>query len=360
MPTPLALVAALDVVLRDSLTAAVLLDSPSTVALRYDTDLDAGGLRRLVLDADGVVEDRPVDLDCACISCAMGEEAGPVLEALAADPRWGSVLLVLPIGADPHPVVNALAPRLRSLVVTSVTTVLDADDAPEDLLGDATLAERGLRWTAEDERSVGEALAAQLEFSDTIVLEGDPRGAGAELVSHVLVPGQHAVRTIGAVSPDMLVTGTFDHLAAHRRVDPVTVGPTREGGERTGTHGTWTLDLSSERPFDPDRLMEHIERLGSGRLRSHGCFWLPTRPGAVCQWDGAGGQLSIGTVDDWGRTEPCTHLVVTGDDPADRERVRAAFADCLFTAAEWRRGLLPWLGRADAFDPWLGERAASA
>lgn len=358
MPTPLALVAGIDVVLRDSLTASVLLDSPGTVALRYDTDLEAGGLRRLVLDADGVVEDRPVDLACDCISCAMGEEAGPVLEALARDPRWDSILLVLPIGSDPHPVMNALAPRLRDLAVTSVVAVLDADAAPEDLLGEDTLAERGLRWTQDDDRSVGEALAAQLEFAGTVVLEGDPEGPGAELVAHLLQDAQVRVDAITALTPSALLDGTFDHLGAHRRVDPQTISSAR--GERTGAHGTWTLDLASERPFHPERLMEHIERLGGGRLRGHGRFWLPTRPGSVCQWDGAGGQVSIGTVAAWGREDPSTRLVVTGDDPADRERVRAAFGDCLFTDAEWTRGLLPWLGRADGFDPWLGERAASA
>lgn len=125
-------------------------------------------------------------------------------------------------------------------------------------------------------------------------------------------------------------------------------------------HGTWTLDLCSQRPFHPERVLENIERLGAGALRGRGCFWLPTRPASVCQWDGAGGQVSIGTIAETGPELPRTHLVVTGIGDADRKRVQGAFARSLLSAREWERGLLPWMGRADGFSPWLGDRSAAS
>lgn len=69
-------------------------------------------------------------------------------------------------------------------------------------------------------------------------------------------------------------------------------------------------------------------------------------------WEGAGGQLSIGTTGTW--CDPArTHLVLTGvgiDPPALRE----VFETVLLTDAELARGLGWWAGRPDGLDPWLG------
>jgi G3E family GTPase len=148
--------------------------------------------------------------------------------------------------------------------------------------------------------------------------------------------------------------GRHDHAAGLRRRDARWVEP--YGGPTE--HGTWTLDLHSVRPFHPQRLLENIEALGGGRLRGRGRFWVPDRPDSICQWDGAGGQVSIGAVWRTGRELPTTHLVVTGQDPADLPRVRDAFARCLLTVAEWAEGLTPWLGAEDPLAPWLGDRDA--
>lgn len=146
------------------------------------------------------------------------------------------------------------------------------------------------------------ALAALLEYSDLLVLSGDADGAGVELVERLRAPEQRLLH---------------DPFAA---------------------------------------TVQYV--LGGGRLRGRGRFWVPDRPDSICQWDGAGGQVSIGAV--W-RTDselPTTRLVITGQDPEDLPRVRDAFARSLLTPQEWARGPAPWFGAEAPLPPWLGERDA--
>lgn len=351
---PVAVVTAVDAVLRDALVASLLLDAAGTAGLRYEVEASTSSLRRLVLTADGVIEDERVELDHPCVSCAMREDAVPTLGRLAQVPGISAIVLAPPLSADPSVVVGTLRPHQEAWHLAGSVSAVDVGNAVEDLLGEDTLAERGMQWAAGDARSVGEALAAQIEYSEQLVTEGDPVGPGAELVEHLRAPEQRLVRGLYALGASEALGGRLDHLIALRRRDARYVEP--YGGPTE--HGTWTLDLHSERPFHPRRLLENIEDLGAGRLRGRGRFWVPDRPDSICQWDGAGAQVSIGAVWRAGRELPTTHLVVTGVDAADAERVRAAFGRSLLTAGEWAEGLQPWLGVEDHLAPWLGERDA--
>ena len=142
----------------------------------------------------------------------------------------------------------------------------------------------------------------------------------------------------------------LDWTTFQERTDPLSIPP---HAARTDPD-VWTLDLTSSRPFHPDRLHERIEDLGRGAFRARGHFWLPTRPDAVCVWDGGGGQLSIGRSGSWHSRRPSSRLVVTGIHVADRTRVADAFADVLLTDAETIAGH-SWVGRSDGFEPWLDE-----
>ncbi|GAA1491246.1 CobW family GTP-binding protein [Brachybacterium sacelli] len=352
--TPVAVVTAVDAVLRDALVASLLLDTAGAVALRYEVEARSSSLRRVIVAADGVVEDELVDLDHPCVSCAMREDAVPVLTRLAHLPAISAIVLAPPLSADPSIVVGTLRPHQDSWHLAAAASAVGLEAVRGDLLGEDTLAERGLQWAAGDSRSVGEALAAQIEYADLLVLDGDPAGPGAELVEHLRAPEQDLVVGPYSLDAGTLLGRRLDHLAGLRRRDARCVEP--YGGPTQ--HGTWTLDLSSARPFHPRRLLENIEDLGAGRLRERGRFWVPDRPDSICQWDGAGGQVSIGAVWRAGRDLPTTRLVVTGIEAADAERVRAAFGRSLLTEREWADGLAPWLGVEDHLSPWLGERDA--
>jgi G3E family GTPase len=380
---PVSVLATTDPVLRDSALFGLLMDAPAVVAVRHD--IHADHLRRVVLDATGVIEDVIVPLEHACLSCAVREDALPTIARLARDGRWTHVLLALPVSAEPLPAARALAVATEpggvldhTRVATSLA-VVDIDTLQQDLFGDETLVERGLELTADDERSVGEALAAQIEQADLVVTSSssslvepvDTREAWSATASGLLDrlrgAGTRRVDGLHALSAADLAAATHSPTRAERRAHPlgavVFSGPGGLPGDRS-----WTLELRSTRPFHPERLLDHIEELSVGGLRARGVFHVADRPGLACLWDGAGGQLAFADLGPWSEvcagTRPHTRIVVVGvaDDrgvgPDDeRERLRDAFHAALCTPEEIAAGV-EWLWREDHLAPWLGARSA--
>ncbi|ADG73077.1 cobalamin synthesis CobW domain protein [Cellulomonas flavigena DSM 20109] len=359
--TPVVVLSSVDPVERDATLMSLLLDAPRTVAVRHDIhDDEEGTLRRVVADATGVLEDEVLPLEHACLSCAVREDAVPTLHRLADGP-WDTVVLALPVSAEPLPVVRALGWAMRpgdtlaALRLGTTVTTVDLATLEHDLLGDDLLDERGLALTHDDRRSVGEALAAQVGHADVVLVEGSSsvHAVASDLLDHVRatdgrrVDGRHRVRL-----PDLTAV---DHAptTAERRLDPAHVAPVPGAPTR---NGVWTLDLHTDRPFHPERLLHGVERLGSPRVRSRGRFHVPSRPDTMCVWEGAGGQLSIGAAGPWGHRTPDTRLVVTGTGD-EAPALREAFAELVLSEPEVRRGYEPWLGRPDVLAPWLGDRA---
>ena len=415
---PVSVLATTDPVLRDSALFGLLMDAPGVVAVRHD--IHADHLRRVVLDATGVIEDVLVPLEHACLSCAVREDAVPTIARLARDGRWTQVLLALPVSAEPLPAARALAiaaepgGALDHTRVATSFTVVDLDALQQDLFGDDTLAERGLELTADDERSVGEALAAQIEQADLVVtsstsiassslIEPTPpvgpsssvertssvepvEAAHTPLVEPVEAPsaetwsatssglldrlrgaGTRRVDGLHALSASDLAAATHSPARAERRAHPlgavVISGPGGVPGDRS-----WTLELRSSLPFHPERLLDQIEELSAGGLRARGVFHVADRPGLACLWDGAGGQLAFGDLGPWQEvcagTVPHTRIVVVGvaDDRGtvtaqdDRRRLLEAFQAALCTPEELAAGV-EWLWREDHLAPWLGARS---
>jgi G3E family GTPase len=357
-PVPLSVLATIDPVVRDSTIMNLLLDAPGSAVVRHDiveTAEGGGGIRRLVLTTDGVVEDVVVPLEHACTSCAVREDAVPTLRQVVAD-GCTSVVLALPVSAETLPAARTLSAETRGggltrLRMSAVVTALEGSTFEEDLLGDDLLDERGLALTDDDRRAVGEAVAAQVAHADVVLMAGDVPPRTSDLLEHVRAADAARVDGFGRLDARRLFAHRHDPLTGERRTDPRRVQPAHGPTD----HGVWTLDLRSERPFHPERLLQRIEDLGAGRVRGRGVFWVPTRPDSVCVWDGAGGQLSIGGLGTWGADRPRTRLVLTGTGD-ERALLREAFHAALLTQDEWDAGLAPWLGSADVLEPWLGER----
>lgn len=379
---PVVIVTACGEAVRETAKVALLADLRGSVWVDYGI-ARSGEVRRRVGGWDGQVYDDLLELDHDCVSCTVREDLVPTVERLAGDGRWDSVVIFPPPAASPigpaHQLHHAwVGKELTSARLASVASFVDLDALVEDLFGDDLLDDRGLALGERDRRSVGEAVAEQLEFSDVVVAVPGAGLAGGEAGRSVL--GEQVLRRMVAPStrchldwteldPATLLAVTHDHRVACDRVDPLRVwpihhdAPTHHDGSvrhheppRRDEHGdehsaVWTLALTSSQPLHPADLQEQLEELGTGRIRARGYFWLSSRPDDACAWDASGGQLSIGTIGGWSGVRPGTRLVVTGVDPQDRERIEHAF-DELVSRSAGRREDVPV--RPDGFEPWLG------
>lgn len=368
---PISVLASVDPVLRDSAIFGLVVDSPGTVVLRHDILAEANMIRRVVVDATGVVEQALVPLEHVCLSCAVREDALPTLAALTEDGRWTDVTLALPVSAESLPATRALAAEtgrdgaLAGARIATAAAVVDVETFERDLLSDTLLSDLGLGLTDQDGRAVGEALAAQVEHADLVVVAGDAGAAptGSGLVDRLRAADSHRVDSLHGLTSHDLTSGRHDPVTGERRTNPLSArGCT--GRSHGRADASWTLELRSDRPLHPERLLERIEDLGTGRLRSRGVFRVADRPRAACHWDGAGGQLYIGELGPWADAcagaRPQTRLVFVGAaaDADLRPLLREAFEATLLTDAELADGELVWLGREDILEPWLGTRTA--
>ncbi|MFI2104419.1 GTP-binding protein [Isoptericola sp. NPDC019693] len=374
-PPALSVLVAVDPVLRDAAAASLTLDAPDVVVVRHDLVPAAGALRRVVVDASGVLEDETVPLEHACVSCSVREDAVPTLARLAGDGRWHHLVLALPVTAEPLPVAHALAAQaepggaLEGLRLAATVGVVDLDTLEADLLGDDLVDERGLALTDDDQRPVGEALAAQLEQVDVVVTSGgSPTGSG--LVERLRAADGERVDGLHDLEPAVLTGRTHAPAAAERRAHPLGTPGSRPGHHRRGRDPhdrSWSLLLRSDRPFHPERLLAHVEDLGTGPVRSRGVFHVPNRPDSACLWEGAGGALCVADLGTWDAVaaghRPVTRILVVGagephEARAVHDRILDAFGEALATADEVADGGLRWLGREDVLAPWLGTRTA--
>lgn len=367
VPLPVFLVAGIAEAPMSAAALGLQLDLPGAVLLRHDLDLGRRTLTRTIADLTGVLEREVIELEHLCVACAVREDIVPTLERLADLDRWEAVVTHLPISADPTQVCRVVEPdhgRSLGFRVAGVVVGLEGESLRADLVGDDLLAERGLATSQEDRRSVAEVASGLIEYADAIAVFGDPDGVDLAFVDALSRPGAIVLTDWPGLHARDLLHGIHDHEASEAWVDEVR----RDAVSASRTPGVWTLDLTSDRPLHPGRLQTEIAALATGGHRSRGCFHLPSRPGAVCGWSGAGDGLSIGTVGTWGGEEPITRIVVHGIlDPREspsgstvakqRAAIQKAFETALLTDDELRSaefldltsdGLEAWLGPIDA------------
>lgn len=348
MTVPVVLLAGVDPDAMASTMVGLLFDVPDAVAVRHHIDVERGVLTRTVSDLSGVIETHETLLEHACVSCAIREDIVPTLERLARDGRWQSIVAHLPVGAEPAHLCSVLTwdTRLaRFLRISAVVAALGSRHPVRDLLGDDLLADRGRHCSPDDRRGVGEVLAAMVEYADVVTFDGavDPVASG--LVANLARPGVPVAEGGHGLDGPALLGRLHNHARTDAWTSPVRTDTLPD----VRSEGVWRLDLQSVQPFHPDRLLESLETLGAGAHRSRGCFWLPTRPARALEWDGAGGQLSIGDHGDWGRRRPFTRIVLSGVGAAPAH-LRPAFADLLLSSGEPGS----WSVAEDGFEPWLG------
>lgn len=353
MRTPLVVVTGVDPIAMDSTLMSLSWDLPRAVSVRHRIDPHSQVLTRTVSDVTGILEQEQIQLEHACVSCALREDILPTLERLARDCRWSAIVAGLPTGTDATQLAHVLGTdrRLaRLLKLSSVLAAVASRDVLGDLLGDDLLRDRDAHTGPHDDRGVGETACGQIEAADLVVLETDPGGQAVALVRALARPDVPLVHGADSLDAAAITTGRHQRTLSEAWCSPELESevPALEGG------GAWRLDLCSPRPFHPDRLLDQIGRLGSGPHRSRGCFWVPTRPGDLQEWSGSGGQLSIGSYSPWGRRTPLTRLIFTGVGTLPVE-LADAFEDMLLTPTEALLDHRSWDVLEDGLEPWLGD-----
>lgn len=331
-------------------TIALQWDLPNAVVVQHRIDVAAQQLHRVVSDVTGTLDRAVIELEHACVSCAIREDVVPTLHKLTKDGRWDAVIEHLPVGAEATQLcrVNTHEGRM-GVRIANVVAALEGETLIEDLLGDDLLYERGLHSFDGDDRGVGEAGSAIIEYADHVAFSGTALDKGSALVSALARPGVPVVGDASGLDTRALLADMRRHRVAESWVAEVRRAPICPAAH----DDVWTVDLESDLPLHPDRLLETIESIGGGPRRSRGCFWLSSRPGRVCGWQGAGGQLSVGSVGSWGASKPVTRITVTGlDEGADD--IRRAFEQCLITRPEAASRGTRWEVTHDGFEPWLG------
>jgi len=325
---------------------------PQAVVVRHEIDLERSALIRTVSDASGVLEKEDIDIEHACVTCAVRHDILPTLERLAATRRWGAIIANLPVSAEPVQVCQLMgldpdtAPHVR---VSAAVTALSGQGVVADFLGDDLVSERGIGVQVDDFRGVGEVAASMVEYADIVVVFDGLDDRSRDLLRVIARPSALITESLNEMDTKVLQVGIHEHLVtaewtAHVRTASI-AGP-------TSSHA-WVLDFRADRPFHPQRLIGAIPRLGAGAHRSRGCFFLPSRPSQVCVWDGAGGQLSVGTSGTWGQREPTTRIVVIGLDDKEDD-LRRLFTECVLTNEEMAEIGRYWEHPSDGFEEWMG------
>lgn len=312
--------------------------SPESVLVRHDlSDLAEGVVRRWM---DGRLT--VLELAHGCVSCTLRLDLVPLLEGLD-----GPVIVHLDRVLEPEAVCFALSET--DVEVEAVVSVIDSATWLEDATGGDTLADRGMRAAADDERTVAQVVVGQAEFADALVLtgEGDPALAAVldRLTPHAprrQLDGLDVTELLAAI-PATARRGEIDDgfgslLYGRPPLEPA--------------HGVSVVHFTEQRPFHPMRLHNSIDVLLDGVARVRGRVWVASQPDTALWLESAGGGLRVGNLGPWEPHHRHQEVVVITTS-ADAAEITAALHEALVTDEEL--ALIEELDFADPFADWHEE-----
>ncbi|SOD62675.1 GTPase, G3E family [Streptomyces zhaozhouensis] len=351
---------------REGLRVAVIVNDMSEVNIDAALVRDGGALSR--------TEERLVEMTNGCICCTLRDDLLEEVDRLARAGRFDYLLIESSGISEPMPVAATFSfPRDDGATLgdlarldTMVTVVDAAHFLPELERGDA-LVERGLDQYEEDERTVSDLLADQVEFADVLVLNKVdlvPEAEADRLAAALrrLNPAARVLRATHGRVPvgELLGTGAFD-LARAQEAPGWLAELNGDHVPETEEYGISSLLFRAARPFHPERLWRFVtERMDGGAygaiLRSKGFFWLATRPEVTGLWSQAGSVArfepsGVRAAPEEGGLSDGQELVFIGTGLAHQE-LRAALNACLLDEEESRAGPASWARLPDPFPEW--------
>jgi G3E family GTPase len=323
---------------RDGLRVAVIVNDMSEVNI--DALLVANGGAQLSRQDEKLVE-----MSNGCICCTLREDLLLEIARLANERRFDYLLIESTGISEPLPVAETFTfsdeqgQGLHSVArLDTMVTVVDALNFRRQWQEGRSLQEIGQSLGAEDERTVADLLADQVEFADVIVLNktdlvGPEEAAEVKYLLRQL-NGRAEILTSerGAVPlRQLLNTGRFDFEAAASSDQWLAVPRGHELPE-TEEYGIGHFTWQADGPFHPQRFWDFISHDWPGLFRSKGYFYLATNPGIAWTWSQAGQSGEPQAIGQWEDT-PRQELVFIGQN-LDRAAMEAALATALATPEE--------------------------
>ena len=310
---------------RDGRRVAVIVNDMSEVNI--DAELVARGGAGL-----SRTEETLVELSNGCICCTLRDDLLAEVARIAREGRFDQLLIESTGVSEPIPVAQTFTfedeggQSLSQLArLDTMVTVVDAVHFEADLdTGDA-LAERGQAVGDDDQRSVSQLLAEQVEFADVVVISKPDlvdadRLRSVETAVRALNPMARVLHAERGRVPleEILDTGRFDFEQASR-----SAGWIRElAGEHTPeteAYGITSFVYERREPFHAERFWNLVndDDFWRGVLRSKGFFWVAAAPSVAYQWSQAGGVSDVDPLGMWWAAAPREHWPEDDDQRPD-------------------------------------------
>ncbi len=343
-------------------------------------------------------EEKLVEMSNGCICCTLREDLLKEVTRLADEGRFDYLLIESTGVSEPLPVAQTFTfadeegRGLETITrLDTMVTVIDAANFLEYFEGSDSLLDRDVALGEEDQRTIADLFADQVEFADVIVINktdlvSDKQRDELRAILHRLNPAAEIVESErGRVPLDrVLDTGRFDMEKAQssagwmRELNNVHTPETEE-------YGIGSFVFRVRRPFHPKRYWDFIHTEWAGLLRSKGYFWLATRHDMIGLWSQAGGSAEYRPVGFWwGAAEKSTwpdddetwkaimadwqepygdrrqQLVFIGQD-LPKDAMLAGLRRCLLDDREMALGPEEWKERFDdPFPAWIAAAAPEA
>ena len=336
-------------------------------------------------------EEKLIEMSNGCICCTLREDLLLEVNKLAKDGRFDYLVIESTGISEPLPVAETFTFADEEGVSLSdvatldtMVTVVDAVNFLKDYDEAKYLQDSGQSLGEDDERSVADLLADQVEFADVLLISKIDlvQTSDVERLKAILKSLNTHARVIpisqGRVPiDDVLSTGLFDFERAQQA--PGWLKEMRgEHVPETEEYGISSFSYVARRPFHPEKffhLLHDTEQFGK-LIRSKGYFWLATRPEFAGQWSQAGGiarygfagmfwkaipehnwptdEESIATIKmQW--EEPFgdmrQELVFIGQG-LDQQAMLNALDNCLLSEDELLKGKNYWATLSDPFPEW--------
>ena len=336
-------------------------------------------------------EEKLVEMSNGCICCTLREDLLLEVNNLAKEGKFDYLVIESTGISEPLPVAETFTFADEEGISLSdvatldtMVTVVDAVNFMNDYSTAKYLQDSGESMGENDERSVADLLADQVEFADVILISKTDlvEKSEVERLTAILETLNTHARVIpiahGAVAIDeVLSTGLFNFEKAQQA--PGWLKEMRgEHVPETEEYGIGTFNYVARRPFHPEKFFNFLHGTQKyGKLiRSKGYFWLASRPEFAGQWSQAGGIARYGFGGMFWKAVPRNNWPTDPDYLAnikkqweepfgdmrqeivfiglelDKQAMTDALDDCLLSIDEMLKGKEHWATLSDPFPAW--------